>query len=369
MEALAPYWAVYPALKAALFGPSGRGGYSSLRVEEKAVRATVFGHPEFTAYALEVHRAFEEWAARVSPALKDITVGDKPKAIIHETAEGLLAHFAARPLLDPYDLYQRLMHYWATTMQDDVYAIVADGWAAGREVEVSDGKKGAWEGRMLPRTLMARVYLAEEVAALEALEETRAAHARALEELTEEHGGEDGALAEVTTDKGKVAEAAVRARIKALTAGTKSGKTYALPAGTLALAAESVVPYGAAPLNAAEEPDELLILTEWARTADAEKAAAKAHAVAEAALADAVRRKYATLTNDEVKRLVVDEKWMHHLERAVHEEMDRISHRLAARVGELAARYRQPLAELQYRAGEAEDKVAAHLKTMGLSWN
>ena len=28
-------------------------------------------------------------------------------------------HFAGKPLIDPYDVYQHLMDYWAETMQDD----------------------------------------------------------------------------------------------------------------------------------------------------------------------------------------------------------------------------------------------------------
>ena len=32
----------------------------------------------------------------------------------------MLARFADLPLLDPYDVFQRLMDYWDETMQDDV---------------------------------------------------------------------------------------------------------------------------------------------------------------------------------------------------------------------------------------------------------
>ena len=39
--------------------------------------------------------------------------------MIAELSEGLLAHYAGQPLIDPYDVYQHLMDYWAETMQDD----------------------------------------------------------------------------------------------------------------------------------------------------------------------------------------------------------------------------------------------------------
>ena len=58
-------------------------------------------------------------------------VGDRPKALIETLSEDLLETF--RPtsaLIDPYDVYQHLMDYWAETMQDDAYMIVSDGWKA-----------------------------------------------------------------------------------------------------------------------------------------------------------------------------------------------------------------------------------------------
>jgi type I restriction enzyme M protein len=41
--------------------------------------------------------------------------------LIEDAGRGPAARFAAAPLLDPYDVYQHLMDYWAETMQDDVY--------------------------------------------------------------------------------------------------------------------------------------------------------------------------------------------------------------------------------------------------------
>ena len=65
---------------------------------------------------------------RCSPAS---SIGDRPKALIETLSENLLETFrAARraSLIDPYDVYQHLMDYWAETMQDDAWMIVSDGW-------------------------------------------------------------------------------------------------------------------------------------------------------------------------------------------------------------------------------------------------
>jgi type I restriction enzyme M protein len=34
------------------------------------------------------------------------------------------------PLIDKYDVYQHLMTYWSDVMQDDVYVIAQESWAA-----------------------------------------------------------------------------------------------------------------------------------------------------------------------------------------------------------------------------------------------
>ena len=62
------------------------------------------------------------------PVLKGLEIDANPKDIIRTLAEDLLARFADLPLLDSYDVYQRLMDYWDEVMQDDVYLITADGW-------------------------------------------------------------------------------------------------------------------------------------------------------------------------------------------------------------------------------------------------
>ena len=40
----------------------------------------------------------------------------------------MAVRFDDLPLLDPYDVYQRLTDYWDETMQDDVHLVVSDGW-------------------------------------------------------------------------------------------------------------------------------------------------------------------------------------------------------------------------------------------------
>src|SRR5206468_10960032 len=137
-----------------------------------------------------------------------ISIGDNPKAWIEMLAEDLLETFRQAHLLDPYDVYQHLMDYWAETMQDDVYLLVQEGWKA-----VLDGKPNT---DLIPQPLIIARYFAAESAAIEQLEAERDAITRQLEELDEEHGGEDGLLNDAKTEKGKLTAKSIRDRLKGI---------------------------------------------------------------------------------------------------------------------------------------------------------
>ena len=92
-------------------------------------------------------------------------VGGKPKELFEMLSEDLLKTFQEAPLVDPYDVYQHLMDYWAETMQDDVYQIVVEGRQA-----VSDGQLNT---DLIPPALMVIRYFATEQAAIEKLDAAR----------------------------------------------------------------------------------------------------------------------------------------------------------------------------------------------------
>jgi type I restriction enzyme M protein len=79
--------------------------------------------------------------------------------------------------------------------------------------------------------------------------------------------------------------------------------------------------------------------------------------------------RYKTLTVDEIKQLVVDDKWMASIERSVKTEMERISQRLTQRIKELAERYETPMPEQTAEVAALESKVNAHLAKMGFVWS
>ncbi|MEY8841186.1 type I restriction endonuclease subunit M, partial [Cribrihabitans sp. XS_ASV171] len=80
------------------------------------------------------HAILDGWAGANAPLVDGIQVGDKPNELIHTISEDMLARFAEAPLIDQYEAYQRLMTYWADTMQDDVFIIAHEGWEAANEL-------------------------------------------------------------------------------------------------------------------------------------------------------------------------------------------------------------------------------------------
>lgn len=358
LDALGGYWKHMPALRAALFQPVTRPGYAQLRLHIGEVKAAIFGHPEFTAFHGSVTAIFERWRQTNIPHLKGFAEGGHPKTLIATVSESLLADFKAAPLLNAYDVYQHLMDYWAETLQDDAYLIAAVGWKEGakpREIlqvknkdkklvwpEDHDFKRGKrrFKSDLIPATLVIDRYFATERDAIAALEAELASIEQQLDEKLEEGSGEEGLLAEVIEgegDKQKITAKAVKSRLKDIGKDTDYADER----------------------KALEEYSALL-----GKQADAKAQLKTAQDDLEAKL-DA---KYPQLTEDDIKTLVVDDKWLATLAAAVQGELDRVSQTLTGRIRQLAERYATPLPQLTNEVVALAARVDGHLKKMGAVW-
>ena len=99
-------------------------------MDKAAIKSRIYGHPEFAVFITGMNVHFAAWRQKTEKTLRQLQAGCHPKEVIAALAEDLLAHYTGQPLIDKYDVYQHLMDYWAETMQDDCYAIAADGWKA-----------------------------------------------------------------------------------------------------------------------------------------------------------------------------------------------------------------------------------------------
>jgi type I restriction enzyme M protein len=333
IDGLAAYWQVFPKVREDLFAAAERPGYSQPLVDAAQVKATIFGHPEFTVFNTQVTELFASWQATHTPLLTGLTQGQRPSELIDTLSESLLDTFRAdkaiASLIDPYGVYQHLMDYWAETMQDDVWMIASDGWQA-----VQTGKPNV---DLIPPALIVACYFAAEQQAIEQLEAERDAIGRELEEMEEEHGGEEGLLNEARNDKGKLTKVSAKARL----ADIKRDK------------------------DAAEERKQL---EAYVALTEQEATASKKVKDAQKALDAKVSAQYSRISLPEIQVLVVHDKWLATLAASVQGELDRVSQALAGRIKELAERYATPMPQLADEVNALAARLEDHLKKMGFVW-
>ncbi|MPW45573.1 type I restriction-modification system subunit M [Acinetobacter guerrae] len=344
IDALQNYWEVLPNVRASLF-EKDRDGYGRCLVAANEVKKTILEHAEFKKFAVESLMPFKQWFQRSD--FKAIEQDQKPKDIMLRVSEDLLQSYADLRLLSKYDIYQIFMEYWDEVLQDDVSVITQDGWAAAKLIrnltvekdnklkEVPDLVIGKikYKAEVIPPHLIVAKYFASEQATLDAKQAELDIATQELESFIEEHTADEGLLLEALNDKDKVTLATVKARLK------------------LAVDAE-----------------EKQLLKNAQKLFEAETALKKKVKELQDALDLKVFTKYPTLTEDEVKDLVVIDKWFATLNSSIEAEIERVTQQLANRVKELNERYAEPLPQITQNVEALSLRVAEHLKAMGLEW-
>ncbi|MDD4524020.1 MAG: type I restriction-modification system subunit M [Methanosarcina sp.] len=338
IDALERYWNVCPQLRQTLFKEI-RPGYLELAVDKAAIKSAIYEHPEFAAFTADMNGHFDAWRATTSDMLRQLEPGFYPKEIIDELSEDLLAHYSDKPLINRYDVYQHLMDYWEEAMQDDCYLIADEGWKAETYRIIERDKKGkekdkGWTCDLVPKSLIVARYFAKEQEAIDKLAAELESITASMTELEEEHGGEEGAFSELE----RVNRTNVTARLKNIKGDIKDDR---------------------------EAEEEAAVLNDWLKLSSEEADLKKSIKEAEADLDSKAYNSYPGLTEDEIKTLVVEDKWLSSLDSAIHGEMDRISQSLTQRVKELAERYETPMPQMTDRVAELEEKVNRHLERMG----
>ena len=354
IDAFDDYWEVFPTLRQELFKANGRPGYSDPQVETQHVKTTILSHNAFTDYQQRVTAVFEMWRKTHEPLLGGIDVNTQPRDVIDALSEDLLMQFDNLPLLDPYDVYQKLMDYWDEVMQDDVYLVTTDGWVKASQPrnliqdkdlkETSDLtlKKKKYKMDLIPPTLIVARYFTNVQAEIDVRQSALETAEQKLAGYIEEHTGEDGLLADATNDSGNVTKTSVNARRKALTPNLLTH-------------------------NDAQD-DERDALKHCLSLIDAKSKADKAVKTAQLALDQQVLARYKTLTETEIKQLVIDDKWFATIQAVVTGEVQRLTQNLTERVKELEERYAQPLPFLTHEVQQYSMKVEKHLLNMGVDW-
>ena len=383
LETLDAYWTVFPSLRQALFQGNGRSGYNEVRGETQQVKAVILGHGEFKSYEQGVAAVFDAWRKAHEPVLKEVETNANPKDVIHTLSEDLLARFGDLSLIDPYDVYQRLMDYWEETMQDDVYLIAAEGWQAGRilraaydkeppDFTIKKGQKTfKYVGELVPASLVIARFFSNSQQELERLEKEVSESVQRREELEEEHGTTDGALTGLEGKSG-ITKGNVQQRAMRLKEAIQKAYLEGTPEHDQAKSIKKTT-FGSChwTKNIRDEDalfEELDILYDYLQIVEDESIRKKEYKQKLDALHKSVVEKYDRFTEVEIKALVVEAKWFARIRADIEGEMRRLTQQLAAHVEILEERYARPLPELEREVDKYSEKVEGHLKKMGVVW-
>lgn len=309
------YWDVCPDLKDRLFVKKGEK--YSLKVEKDHVADTIAEEDSFKKQLACFELSIDKWSAAVRPQLFSSGENIKPKQLITIWSQSLLDIMKEdKSLVNEYDTYQQLMTYWNDVMQDDCYLISHDAW----KVNLIPGEKknATYEDMtcdLLPVSIVLKEYFGKE---LDGIDELSTASSQLYSELQDmiEQAKEESGEEDEDDELKKVVDFL-----------------------------KKTVPYKSKDKKRKELDKELKD-----KKSD---------------LTKALQKKYSELTEDEIKHLVIDNKWLATISGMILEEMKQITHQLAHEVVELAERYEFTLSYLSSECDKYEEEVNRYLQEMG----
>jgi type I restriction enzyme M protein len=194
-----------------------------------------------------------------------------------------------------------------------------------------------YKAELIPTALIISRYFNPEDMAIQKLESEVAAIEQTMEEMADEHSGEEGLLEEAKNEKEKLTKGSVMARLKEIKGD-------------------------------ADSADERKVLNDYLALIEKEAATSAKVKAAQEELIAKVAMQYGRLTEEEIKTLVVYDKWMSTLAASVQGELDRVSQTLTGRIRQLAKRYDSPMPQLTGQIATLSARVSEHLKKMGAVW-
>jgi type I restriction enzyme M protein len=352
IDALKPYWDAFLQLRTTLFKPN-RPGYVDLAIDPSHVQQAILDSAVFKAFTSSIHSQADSWFEAHRAELETIKHDTRPNDLIADLGDDLLTRFKPTSLLDEYDVYEQLMSYWHSTVHDDVFLIMNEGWSGASkprktiedkerkltetpDLVIGSGRSAAkYKMDLIPPSLIVAHYFAADQAKVDELNLAVEEASRAVQEYIEEHAVEEGLLEEAIGDNGKVTKASASTRLK-------------------------LARYERAEL------EEIQALRHVIDLFNAESVAKVTAKEAQEVLDVATLKQYGKLTEDEVKTLVITDKWQATIIRRVLSQTDFLTLALVARIQELGSRYAETFSALIDDSAEYEGRITRHLASMGI---
>lgn len=385
-------WRLCPDLKKSLLKEKGDGYYEIIPDSEK-INEVIFENASFKKQQKEFKAAIKEWENLEKDNMLSISQKCNPKKLILKWSEDLLGTFKKKKsLVDSYEIYEDLMNYWAQTMQDDCYIVSSDGWKA--ELVPPAKKKFAFDEYtcdLLPVSIVLDEYFKTEKDNVYALR----AKIEDLQNQADSIVEDNAADFDDSQFECGFSTKSVRARLKAalvkpvekdepkvlkkaLELFEKKGKeakaelsNYVEKHKELFAQFEKVgkkAVGGRLKEIASYKPalhETIKIWEEYVRLIDEKAVATEEKNEAEKKLRAELEQKYKSLTEDEIKILVVTRKWFGAFDEKFLQELTKVTQKITSEIDGLATRYENTLSELETEVQELESKVSAHLKEMG----
>lgn len=411
IDALEHFWKVFPSLKDELFDVFSEG-YYKLNVEEDVIRQTIYSNEEFIAYGEKIDEAFSNWRNYADAKLKNLRTDISTKDLIVKLAQSILREFEDLSLINKYDVYQILLAYWNEELSDDVSMIISDeaGYGAARKTEniMKETKKTdangnpklkvvGWEGKLIPKKLIISALFSEEKRAMDDLMEFVAETDSRLMSLIEE-SVENSAFSEVI-EGGKVKSKEIRKKMNEIMSHVHTPLIDGLVKlqNMLPMKKKEYVEYinnniilevaytdkrtvtktsvaYALGIARSEAPVPDVYADDYKELKAAFKLAKKSEESTklikemDKELDEKARKRYLTLTDDEIIELLINKKWYDTIGVGINELYATISYQLSDRIIELSKRYKNPLPNIMKQTADCEIEVKKYLERMGFTW-
>ncbi len=256
----------------------------------------------------------------------------------------VLYEFEKVEILDKYGVYQLFKDYYNEVLQDDWFLLSFNGFISAKELRkltpLKDKNKKAnyleepdfviqkthYKSDLIPKNLIKQRFFEQEAKELEQLENALNEKEAHFEEFIEEHSNEEGLFYEL-----KINESVLKKELK----------------------------------NATDSEDKKILKTAL-ELLEAKNKALKMKNKAYEELELKAFHQYKNLKLDEIKDLIIQDKWLNSLKNALENKILKRINAFANALNSIISNYSNSLLELDKEVKESESKVLEHLKDLGL---
>ncbi|MCQ2687199.1 type I restriction-modification system subunit M [Helicobacter pylori] len=342
IKAYAPYFKVFKELKNTLFKKSDKEGYYALKTECENIKELIIQSLEYQTFHASVLSAFDR--LELFTTFNDLEPGFNPKTLIESVCQKVLKEFEKVGILDKYGAYQLFKDYYNEVLQDDWFLLSFNGFRSAKNLRklnpLKDKNKKAnylkepdfviqktyYKSDLIPKNLIKQRFFEKETKELEELENALNEKEALLDEFIEEHSNEEGLF-----DGLKINESVLKKELK----------------------------------NATDPEDEKILKTAL-ELLEAKNKALKMKNKAYEELELKAFHQYKNLELNEIKDLIIKDKWLNSLKNALENKILKRINAFASALNEIISSYSNSLLELDKEVKESESKVLEHLKDLGI---